>query len=391
MALPFFFEAKMLTIACIRIGQGFSPDYVNVLYDSVRRNLPAGMEGRFVCFTDQPDELDPGIEIRSTDEIFYYQGPTLWLKLNWCVVGPLDEIAQRGKILPEDVTPYTGALFPRGTKIVSFPLDKLQAECGGWVKEVWKIGGGTVASFEFFCVTDQEKLAENIRSAHRRDACWLQPMDAHNGTGIIVAGGPSLRRELESLKLHKAMGGRIFALNNTPAYLAQVGIRADAQILMDGQPEVVNYVTKQMPTQRFYCSTCDPAVLDAAGGELILWNALIEGILNVVPEAKDPFIGGGLTVGTRAIGLLYMLGYRKIHIYGLDSSYDGADGHAYQQGDYMTLLDVTAMGKTYRTSPQLLKQADEFQELLPEILKNGVCLYVHGEGLIPDIANALAS
>lgn len=380
----------MLNICCIRAGKHFGPEYPRILYDMVRRNLPDGMEGRFICFTDEGDDLGEGIEILPLNDIFKVEGRTVFLKLNWCITGSLDEIVKRG-LRTSDVYPYDGGPHPKGAKIVSFPLDKLQAECGGWVKEVWKIGGGTVSSFEFFCVTDQEKLAENIRSAHRRDARWLVPADAHDGTGIIVAGGPSLRRELESLKLHKSMGAKIFALNNTPAYLAQVGIRADAQILMDGQPEVVNYVTKQMPTQRFYCSTCDPAVLDAAGGELILWNALIEGILNAVPEAKDPFIGGGLTVGTRAIGLLYMLGYRKIHIYGLDSSYDGMDGHAYPQGDYMTLLDVTAMGKTYRTSPQLLKQADEFQELLPEILRSGVCLYVHGEGLIPDIANALAS
>jgi hypothetical protein len=385
----FFLEAKMLNIACIRAGTAFGPEYVNILYDEVRRNLPEGMEGRFICFSDEPDTYDEGIEVRPISDVFKVDGKIIWFKLNWVIVGALDEIVKRS-LTPDDVIPYNGGPHPRGAKIISFPIEKLQAECGGWVQEVWRKGGGTVAEIEFFCNVDQEVIVRNIRSAHARDAKWLEPANAHDGIGVIVAGGPSLRRELHSLAVQKSRGAKIFGLNNVPAYLAQVGIGCDAQILMDALPAVFSYVAEQS-LERYYCSCCDPSVLDVAGDELILWNALIEGILNAVPDARDPFIGGGLTVGTRAIGLLYMLGYRTIHIYGLDSSYEGAEGHAYAQGDYMKIMDVQAMGKHYRTSPQLLKQADEFQELLPEILRNGVELYVHGEGLIPDIAATLAS
>jgi hypothetical protein len=45
----------MLHICCIRAGELFAPAYVDILFDSVRRNLADGFEGEFVCFTDQPD------------------------------------------------------------------------------------------------------------------------------------------------------------------------------------------------------------------------------------------------------------------------------------------------------------------------------------------------
>lgn len=51
----------MLHVCCIRAGEAFSPAYVEILFDSVRRNLAEGFEGDFTCFTDQADDLHPGI------------------------------------------------------------------------------------------------------------------------------------------------------------------------------------------------------------------------------------------------------------------------------------------------------------------------------------------
>lgn len=379
----------MLNVACTRIGSTLGPEYVEILFDMTRRNLPEGMKGRFICFTDEPEELNPEIEIRPVSDIFFIEGKTLWLKLNWVIVGPLEHIAERG-LRPSDVVPYNGGPHPKGAKIISFPLDKPQGTCGGWVKDVWKIGGGTVAEIVLSCNVDQEIIVQNIRSAHARNARWLEPVNAHGGVAVIVAGGPSLKRGLGSIIMRKAARAKIFALNNVPAYLMENGIVPDAQILMDALPAVTAYVS-HAPMERYYCSMCDPTVLDKAGDELVLWNPFIEGILNAVPDARDPFIGGGTTVGTRSIGLCYMLGYRKIHIYGLDSAYEDGEGHAYSQGEYASVLDVMANGKSYRVPPQLLAQAEEFQNLVPEIVRNGVELYIHGDGLIPDLAASLSS
>lgn len=251
---------------------------------------------------------------------------------------------------------------------------------------------GEEFKIEFDSNVTAERIVKHLRLSHDRpNARWIEPADAHDGTALVVAGGPSLALTLQSIKSHQANGAKLFALNKSPYFLIRHGIIPDAHVLLDAAPFVTDYVHRQVRMERYYSSQCDPAVLDLAGDELILWDPFIEGICEAVPEAKGPFIGGGTTVGTRAIGLCYMLGYRQIHVYGLDSSYDGADGHAYAQSDYMTMLDVTFQNKKYRTPPQLLAQAQEFQNLLPEILGQGVELHIHGEGLIPDIAASFAS
>ncbi len=55
----------MVNIVCVKWGEWCSPHgprYVNNLFRGVSRNL--SKEHRFICFTDDPSGLDPGIEVR---------------------------------------------------------------------------------------------------------------------------------------------------------------------------------------------------------------------------------------------------------------------------------------------------------------------------------------
>jgi hypothetical protein len=52
----------MLNILCLKAGTAYGPEYVNILFDMVRRNLISGYPGRFVCLTDDPTGLVAGIE-----------------------------------------------------------------------------------------------------------------------------------------------------------------------------------------------------------------------------------------------------------------------------------------------------------------------------------------
>lgn len=51
----------MRNVICMKWGTKFSPEYVNILSASVRRNLTG--EYRFVCFTDDAQGLDKRIEV----------------------------------------------------------------------------------------------------------------------------------------------------------------------------------------------------------------------------------------------------------------------------------------------------------------------------------------
>lgn len=89
----------MLNIVCLKAGKAYGPEYVNILFDMVRRNLVAGYPGRFVCLTDDPTGLDAGIEtIRLPGNI-----ETWWGKLY---------MFKRG-------------LFPDGERVIFMDLDTL--------------------------------------------------------------------------------------------------------------------------------------------------------------------------------------------------------------------------------------------------------------------------
>lgn len=98
----------MLTIACVKVGDRYPAEYVNILHDSVRRNLSKEVEGRFVCLTDDPTGLDEGIEVvrMPTDlqgwwaklylfapNVFSENERVLYFDLDMVIVGALDEIA----------------------------------------------------------------------------------------------------------------------------------------------------------------------------------------------------------------------------------------------------------------------------------------------------------
>lgn len=100
----------MLHIVCVQSGnyQERGAQYVNILFDSVRRNLADGFAGEFVCFTDNSDGLDIGIVARELPEgvrgwwnklylfkdgLFPKGDRILYFDLDTVITGRLDEIA----------------------------------------------------------------------------------------------------------------------------------------------------------------------------------------------------------------------------------------------------------------------------------------------------------
>ncbi len=57
----------MKNVICMKWGDKFGPEYVNRLYKMVEKNLT--LEHRFVCFTDNSEGLNEGIEVRPLPEM----------------------------------------------------------------------------------------------------------------------------------------------------------------------------------------------------------------------------------------------------------------------------------------------------------------------------------
>ena len=279
---------------------------------------------------------------------------------------------------------HSRVLFPKGSKVVCFHGRPRPHEVAGWVTNVWKIGGGT--SLELECVgnTSAGILVRNIRQACSSDVAPVRPVKAHEGHAVIVGGGPSLKDSLEEIKQRKEHGQTIFSTNATAGWLFQNGIKPDYHIMLDARPENAAFIPPFEVT-KLYASQCDPSVTGQADG---IWHALMEGVLETTDHQQAAYIGCGSSVGLKAMGLAYLLGFRNMHLYGMDSSYRDGEHHAYSQSlnDGERVVDVTMGGKEYRAAAWMTQQVNEFVDCARKFIEDGCSLTVHGEGLLPDMA-----
>lgn len=236
---------------------------------------------------------------------------------------------------------------------------------------------------QILCNTDDDTLFAHIEANSRIYPHWLGMSEAHDGHAVIVGGGPSLPDHLESIRKRHELGQKIFALNGAAKFLNIHGIKPDYQVILDARADNTNLVHNAK--QHLIASQVHPHVL-AMIDKPVLWHPAIEDIEKHLPEhdADYALIGGGTTVGLSAMCLAYTMGYRKLHLYGYDSSHRGPMGHAYKQpqnaGDIM--CKVTIGGKIFNSSLTMARQAELFPEVCNNLIDLGCIITVDSDGLI---------
>jgi len=244
---------------------------------------------------------------------------------------------------------------------------------------------------------EDEVLENNVREALKLPVELLSNkyMVPKEEELIIVGGGPSLKESLGEIGLRQKAGAHIWALNNTFKYLCDHGIEPDVHILLDARHENIQFVPEKTDAVMLYSAQCNPLVLGKAmlAGILMLWCPSIKNILKILNQYNKTgaIIAGGSSVGLKAIALAHVAGYRQVHLYGYDSSYRDNQNHAYPQplNDRERVIDVTVNGKEFKTAPWMATQACEFKESMPNFIKMGLHLFVHGEGLLPEVAKSM--
>lgn len=287
--------------------------------------------------------------------------------------------------------------IPENAKMVIFHGEPRPHEVTtGWMPYIWKIGGGSVMELTHVCNVEDAKIKENIESALKQPFPWLKMDEPHDGHAVIVGGAPSLKHNLNEIKLRQKNGQSIIATNNAFAYLRANGIKPDAHVMLDAREENIEFVPQRGFTECYYSSQCHPSVIKQAashGHAITLWHPMIEGIFDIIGNnTGDALVGGGSTVGMKAIALAYILGYRKFHLYGMDSSYSEGENHAYKQplNDGEKVIEVTMNGNKYQAAPWMCSQVGDFKKVASELVKEGCVLTVHGNGLLPDVARNLS-
>lgn len=464
-----FLRGSMLHIVCVQTGNylGRGPEYVNTLYDMVRRNLEAGLRGEFVCFTDSPFGLHKDIVTRPVPDglegwwhklwlfspgLFPEGDRVVFLDLDTLVLGALDDIVKydgefamlrdfyrddgfqssvmcwragfgqhlwddyvkAGKpthdiggdqswiekrtrpdalqdLFPDAFVSYKvhcQKYPPKGAKVIVFHGRPRPHEVGGWVADVWKIGGVGSLEVQVRCNTENEQIKRNIEYALSLNLPELTQQVEHDGSVCIVGGAPSVKNYIPELAGRAQNGQQIWALNNAAKFLSDNGVPVHGQWLVDARALNARFVIGE--GLKFIASQCHRDTFDAALPNVMLYHDANGD--EFIPRTRPvSMLGGGTTVAIKALCGAYALGYRKIHLYGMDSSHDGDAHHAYEQpeNDNDGAVEVSVAGKTFMAAPWMIRQVEDFIGLSDELAGYGCEIHVHCGGLLGHVARAL--
>lgn len=250
--------------------------------------------------------------------------------------------------------------------------------------------GGTVIALPN--ITEGEARA-NVRANSRRQLQWLGPVDAHEGHAVLVGGGPSAADCLPELKRRQKDGQRIFGLNGAVGWLVSHGIVPDYGVMLDPRPGNVKFL-KPVREAWLVASQCDPVLFDRLDPSIVrLWHFADQITAQEVPDGSNPtLVGGGITSGLTAMALVFMLGYRMLHLFGYDSSDRAGDAHPYPQSENEAerkRVEVTCEGRQFTCGVAMYAQAQAFQSWAEMLAEAGATITVRGDGLLPTIAHAM--
>jgi len=244
---------------------------------------------------------------------------------------------------------------------------------------------------EVLCNTDNETLKKQIIANSALDLPWLDAVPPHEGHAVIVGSGPSARKQLHQILWRRGLGQKVFALNAAAKWLQSEGVEPEYQVILDAREENRFFLAEG--PHALLSSQCHPSLFrDANAGNTTLWHAQDDETLPAVPRDKHQFstVGGGLTVGLSAMCLAYVMGYRKIHLFGYDSSFDSGKTHVLPQIQNRNedLVTIEFDGKSYDTTIPMAAQAENFPIVRDQLMRLGCIITVDGDGLLPAMERA---
>jgi len=251
--------------------------------------------------------------------------------------------------------------------------------------------------------TPPETAHENIRANLRRglprlhDLPEFKKVKGPDADLAIVGGGPSLRTTLDELR---AFEGRMIVCGSAHDFVRAHGFRPRYAATCDPDPVMANYLRLPCPETTYLVSSHSHASAFEAleGMPVVLWHCapIEESFLNEVDPGWQA-VGGGCTVGLRAISIAMMMGYSNLHFFGFDSSLgeDESEHHAYGFSDkseelgeiYTVKLGVSKDGppegaKEFKCAGYQMAQATHFKILLEHYGAMFTPTF-HGGGLLP--------
>jgi uncharacterized Rossmann fold enzyme len=269
------------------------------------------------------------------------------------------------------------------------------------------------------CIADDDTLIGHIESAMARGLQEFADSPAHNGEMVLVGSGPSVREYVSEIRKHKQKGHMVIAVKSAHDFLIEKGVVPHIALGVDPQAKIKTaFSRKRKEVTYFLASQVHPEVFDYLSDQrVILWH-LFTGKEREKELLKDKLkVGGGSTSGMRALAVAYLMGFRKLHLYGYDSCIRtdllkvtgekvkgieewmdkarAAIGNkpvdevfqwlTEHHGREVPILKLHVEGKEFWADKAMAAQATEFEMMLNVL--QGVQVKAYGEGLIQHLVS----
>lgn len=230
---------------------------------------------------------------------------------------------------------------------------------------------------------------EYIQASIARGLPAFQPsLVKHDGHMVIVGSGPSVADHVEEIRAEQALGRPIMAIKGAHDWLIDRGIIPDLWVSMDSQDKIVDGVRRKSMLTCYLCaSKVSPVVFDwLQGAQVVVWHAW----MGTDDTAKFPqgahLVGGGSTSGLRGITLAWLMGFRRVILYGFDSCLkNGAKRVNGDKPDQWCMPIQAGLGGPMRVcDASMASQATEFQAVTFFVMPD-LKVKVVGDGLFADI------
>ena len=232
-------------------------------------------------------------------------------------------------------------------------------------------------------------VRENMVAALERDLADFTPsLVVHDGTMVIVGSGPSLADYADEIRQHRKEGRPIMAIKGAHEWLIERDIVPDLAVSMDSQATSLRFFkSRRQDVCYLLASKVHPDVFDhLADCQVVRWHGWMGDDSDKLAPQGACMVGGGSTSGLRGITLAWLLGFRRVVLYGFDSCLKGdqmrVDGSAKQQ--WTMPLQAGPGGPLRVCDAALASQALEFQAMTFDAMP-GMKIKVVGDGLIADI------
>lgn len=231
--------------------------------------------------------------------------------------------------------------------------------------------------------TSDEVVSANIAATMERGYKAFAVRTDGEGPVSIVGAGPSLRTT------YRDIIGDVMACNSAHDFLVSKGVIPKYAMLWDAHPIMEKVITPHPGVQYLIASRCHPHLFEKLKGfDVTVWHALgddgkIEKAVNENGRQHEPLVAGGCTSVLRATHLAVAMGWREMHLFGVDSSYADNETHVIGSAVEQKQIEIIVCGRKFKVAPWMAMQAGDFKLLAPLLMRNGVKLVVHGTGLLP--------